>query len=142
MTAIQICALIGLIVGAALIYWTGYRGGLLDGRATGKVEGIEEGKAIQRSDSSGTIRDLNLLLNQSRASRKQLYAQYERALAASKLGKKDRDTLLKVAQQLQLAAETFKALKSTEQEIRTHQLRTKTLEIAALLDQVKVEEAA
>ncbi|WP_434699743.1 hypothetical protein [Pseudomonas sp. D1-1] len=142
MTAIQICALIGLIVGAALIYWTGYRGGLLDGRAAGQIEGIEEGKAIQRSDSSGTIRDLNLLLNQSRASRKELYAQYERALAASKLGKKDRDTLLAVAQQLQLAAETFKALKSTEQEIRTHRLRTKTLEIAALLDQVKVEDAA
>jgi hypothetical protein len=142
MTAIQICALIGLIVGAALIYWTGYRGGLLDGRAAGQVEGIEEGKAIQRSDSSGTIRDLNLLLNQSRASRKQLYVQYERALAASKLGKKDRDTLLTVAQQLQLAAETFKALKSTEQEIRTHRLRTKTLEIVALLDRVKVEDAA
>ncbi|WP_334597254.1 hypothetical protein [Pseudomonas alvandae] len=142
MTAIQICALIGLIVGAALIYWTGYRGGLLDGRAAGQVEGIEEGKAIQRSDSSGTIRDLSLLLNQSRASRKQLYVQYERALAASKLGEKDRDTLLTVARQLQLAAETFKALKSTEQEIRSHRLRTKTLEIAALLDQAKVEDAA
>lgn len=142
MTAIQICALIGLIVGAALIYWTGYRGGLLDGRAAGQVEGIEEGKAIRRSDSSGTIRDLSLLLNQSRASRKQLYVQYERALAASKLGEKDRDTLLTVARQLQLAAETFKALKSTEQEIRSHRLRTKTLEIAALLDQAKVEDAA
>lgn len=31
MTAIQICALIGLIIGAALLYWTGYRGGLIEG---------------------------------------------------------------------------------------------------------------
>lgn len=54
MTAIQICALIGLIVGAALIYWTGYRGGLIDGR----VEGIEEGTNDERAANAKTIREL------------------------------------------------------------------------------------
>jgi hypothetical protein len=33
MTAIQICALLGLILGATFLYWVGYRGGLIDGRA-------------------------------------------------------------------------------------------------------------
>ncbi|WNF53015.1 hypothetical protein [Pseudomonas sp. SG20052] len=37
MTAIQICALIGLIIGAALLYWTGYRDGLLDGRISAGI---------------------------------------------------------------------------------------------------------
>jgi hypothetical protein len=41
MTAVQICALIVLILVGALLYWTGYRGGLVDGR----TEGIEEGRA-------------------------------------------------------------------------------------------------
>lgn len=35
MTAIQICALLSLILGATLLYWVGYRGGLIDGRAEG-----------------------------------------------------------------------------------------------------------
>ncbi|WP_179054198.1 hypothetical protein [Pseudomonas umsongensis] len=33
MTAIQICALLGLMLGTTLLYWVGYRGGLIDGRA-------------------------------------------------------------------------------------------------------------
>lgn len=54
MSAIQICALIALIIGAALIYWTGYRGGLIDGR----VEGIEEGTNDERAANAKTIREL------------------------------------------------------------------------------------
>ena len=46
MTATQVCALIGLIIGAALIYWTGYRGGLIDGR----IEGLEEGTDIYQEE--------------------------------------------------------------------------------------------
>ena len=52
MTATQICALLILIVLVGLTYWAGYRGGLIDGR----IEGIDEGKAIQQADSSESIR--------------------------------------------------------------------------------------
>ncbi|MGY2170580.1 hypothetical protein [Pseudomonas gingeri] len=142
LTTTQICALIIAILFIGLTYYAGYRSGLLDGRAKGQIEGIEEGRAIQRSDTSGMIRDLKLLRDQARADYQRLYTHYERALAASKLGDKDRATLLAIAQQLKLAAETFKALKSQDHEIRTHLLRTKALELAALLEQTNQETAA
>lgn len=52
MTAIEICALITIVIALAILYWVGYRGGLIDGR----IEGIDEGKAIQQSDNSGRFR--------------------------------------------------------------------------------------
>ncbi|MHC8309959.1 hypothetical protein ACYZUC_10160 [Pseudomonas sp. GT1P32] len=79
MTAIQICALIVLILLVGLTYWPGYRGGHFDGR----LEGIDEGMTIQQSDNSQTVRNLELSLNQTREHYQQLYARYERALAAS-----------------------------------------------------------
>ena len=139
MTAIQICALIGLIIGAALLYWTGYRGGLSDGR----VEGIDEGKAIQQSDSSEAIRNLEHSLLQVRADRLQLFDHYERALAASKLGEQEHETLLAIAEKLRIAAETFSAFrtgKKLERDTRT--LHDQALTIAALLEPVKLEGAA
>jgi hypothetical protein len=59
MTAIQICALLGLVLGGTLLYWAGYRGGLIDGRAelyrppaadgpTGNQTSEESGIKIQR----------------------------------------------------------------------------------------------
>lgn len=90
MTAIQILALISIIIAAAILYWVGYRGGLIDGR----IEGIDEGKAIQQSDNAGEIQDLKLLLDQAQGNHKQLYAHYKQALAASKLGEPARQTLL------------------------------------------------
>ncbi|ROM91030.1 hypothetical protein [Pseudomonas brassicacearum] len=138
MTAIQICALIVLIVLVGLTYWAGYRGGLNDGR----IEGIDEGKAIQQSDSSGTIQDLKRLLDQAQDHHKQLHSHYEHALTASKLGEPERQTLLAIAEQLRIAAETFSAFRTGKKlERDSLALRDQALEMAALLKQVAPEAA-
>ncbi|WP_315985858.1 hypothetical protein [Pseudomonas extremaustralis] len=131
MTAIQIGALISIIFAAAILYWVGYRGGLIDGR----IEGIDEGKAIQQSDSSGAIRDLELLLEQAQTHHKQLFAHYRRALDASKLGEPARKTLLDIAEKLRIAAETFSAFRTGKKlERDSLALRDQALAMAALLD--------
>jgi hypothetical protein len=139
MTAIQICALIVFILLVALTYWAGYRGGLIDGR----IEGIEEGKDIQQSDSSEAIHNLQLLLDQARDHRKQLYSCYERALAASKLGEQERQSLMAIAEQLRIAAETFSAFRTGKKlERDTLALRNQALAMATLLEPVAQEDAA
>ena len=133
MTAIQICALISIIFAAAILYWVGYRGGLIDGR----IKGIDEGKAIQQSDSSGAIRGLELLLEQAQTHHKQLFAHYKRALDASKLGEPARQTLLDIADKLRIAAETFSAFRTGKKlERDSLALRDQALAMAALLDPV------
>jgi hypothetical protein len=139
MTTIQVCTLIVLIVLVGLTYWAGYRGGLIDGR----IEGIAEGKAIQQSDSSGTIQDLKQMLDQAQDHRKHLYAHYERALAASKLGEPERQTLLDIAEKLRIAAETFSAFRTGKKlERDTVALRDQTLAMATLLEPAALENAA
>lgn len=139
MTTIQICALIVLIVLVGLTYWTGYRGGLNDGR----IEGIDEGKAIQQSDSSGAIQDLKRSLDQAQDHHKQLYSHYERALAASKLGEPERQILLAIAEKLRIAAETFAAFRTGKKlERDSIDLRKQALTLAALLDPVAQEDVA
>ncbi|VVP32678.1 hypothetical protein [Pseudomonas fluorescens] len=139
MTTIQICALIVLIVLVGLTYWAGYRGGLIDGR----IEGIDEGKAIQQSDNSGMIQDLKLSLDQAQAHYKQLYSHYERALAASKLGEPARQTLLEIAEKLRIAAETFSAFRTGKKlERDSLTLRDKALAMAVLLEPQVLEDAA
>jgi len=139
MTTIQICALIVLIVLVGLTYWAGYRGGLIDGR----IEGIDEGKAIQQSDYSGTIQDLKRSLDQAQAHYKQLYSHYERALAASKLGEPARQTLLEIAEKLRIAAETFSAFRTGKKlERDSLTLRDKALAMAVLLEPQVLEDAA
>jgi hypothetical protein len=139
MNAIQICALIVLIVLVGLTYWTGYRGGLIDGR----IEGIDEGKAIQQADNSEAIQNLQLSLDQARSNHKQLYSHYERALAASKLGEPARQTLLKIAEKLRIAAETFSAFRTGKKlERDSLALRDQALAIATLLEPETQEKAA
>jgi len=138
MTAVQICALIVLILLFTLIYWVGYRGGLIDGRA----EGIDEGKAVQQSDDSETIRNLELSLDQAQTHHKQLYSRYERALAVSKLGEAERQTLLAIAEQLRIAAETFSAFRTGKKlERDSIALREQALAMAVLLEPAKQEAA-
>jgi len=139
MTAIQICALIVLIVLVGLTYWAGYRGGLIDGR----LEGIDEGKDIQQSDNSEAIHNLRLSLDQARNNHKQLYSHYERALAASKLGEPARQTLLEIAEKLRIAAETFSAFRTGKKlERDSLALRDQALAMAVLLQQTAQEDAA
>jgi hypothetical protein len=159
MTAIQIYALIAIALMTGAVYWLAYRNGFSNGHADGHSEGysegydvggcagyrdgIEEGKAIQRSDNSEEIRNLTLSLDQSREQHKQLYAHYERAVAASKIGEPARLTLLEIAEKLRIASETFSAFrtgKKLERETRT--LRDEALAIAALLEPINQENAA
>ena len=138
MTAIQICALIVLIVLVGLTHWAGYRGGLNDGR----IEGIDEGKAIQQLDSLGEIQDLKRSLDQAQDHHKQLCSHYERALASSKLGEPERQTLLAIAEQLRIAAETFSAFRTGKKlERDTLELRDQALAMAVLLEP-ETQEAA
>lgn len=130
MTAVQIYALIVLIVLVSLTYWAGYRGGLIDGR----IEGIDEGKNIQQADKSEAIQNLKFSLDQARDHHKQLFTHYERALAASKLGEPARLTLLEIAEKLRIAAETFSAFRTGKKlERDTLVLRDQALAMAALL---------
>jgi hypothetical protein len=139
MTAIQIFALIVLIVLVGLTYWAGYRGGLIDGR----LDGIDEGKDIQQSDNSEAIHNLRLSLDQARSNHKQLYSHYERALAASKLGEPARQTLLEIAEKLRIAAETFSAFRTGKKlERDSLALRDQALAMAVLLEQTAQEDAA
>ncbi|MBV7569668.1 hypothetical protein [Pseudomonas sp. PDM27] len=134
MTAIQICALIVLILLAGLTYWAGYRGGLIDG----SVEGIDEGKAFQHAANSEEIHNLKLSLDQARDQHKRLYSHYERALAASKLGEPERQTLLAIAEKLRIAAETFAAFRTGKKlERESIILREKALEMTILLEPAK-----
>ena len=131
MTEIQICALFVLVLLVGLTYWAGYRGGLIDGR----IEGIAEGKAIEQSDCSVKILNLELLLDQARDEHKNLFNHYKRALAASKLGETERQTLLEIAEKLRIAAETFSAFRTGKKlERDTIALRDQALAMAALLD--------
>ncbi|WP_339465532.1 hypothetical protein [Pseudomonas lurida] len=137
MTSIQICALISIVIALGILYWAGYKGGFIDGRA----EGQEEGKAIQQSDSSETIRNLELLLDQARNDYKRLHSQYKRALAASKLGEPARHTLLDIAEKLRIAAATFSALRTGKRIARDSlMLRDQALAMVALLEPVAPEQ--
>lgn len=139
MTTTEICALIALIISTGIVYWAGYRGGLVNGR----TEGIEEGKSIQKADSSEEIRELQLLLEHSRGEHKKLYTHYQRAWAASKLGEDDRQALLDIAEKLRIAAATFNALRTGKAITReTNALRDQALAMAALLEPVVQEDAA
>ena len=54
MTGVQICALLSLILGATLLYWVGYRGGLIDGRAERhRSSAIDGPTGDQISEESG-----------------------------------------------------------------------------------------
>lgn len=139
MTTIQICALIVLIFLAGLTYWAGYRGGLVDGR----IEGIDKGKAIQQSESSETIQDLQRSLDQAHANNKQLSSNCEHALAISKLGEPERLILLAIAEQLRIAAETFSAFRTGKKlERDSKSLRDQALAMAAKLKPVVMENPA
>jgi hypothetical protein len=73
----------------------------------------------------------------------QLYAHYERALAASKLGEQERQTLLAIAEKLRIAAETFSAFRTGKKlELDSLALRDQALSMAALLEPVAQVDAA
>lgn len=128
MTVFQLCALFAITLFVGFIYWLGYRGGLIEGHAGGS----EEGLGVQESQKA-LIAQLRTSLMRINGEHRTLYWLYERAVGASKFGDGERSSLLEIARQLQLSAETFKALGATYQEKRTLEFRDNVLSMATLL---------
>lgn len=143
MTAIQICALIAIVLMTASIYWLAYRNGFNNGLTEGYAEGYSEGIAVQSADKSVEIRNLKLSLKQVQNKHEQLYDFYKRAVEASQLGEPARITLQEIAEKLRIAAETFAAFRTGKKlERETRVLRDQALAIAALLEPADQESAA
>lgn len=130
MTAIQICALISIIIAATLLYWTGYRGGLADGR----TDGLKEGKDTHLADSAKTIRELEASLQFIRADHQHLARQCKKLKDSKGLSEEHYQTLMEIAEKLRIAAETFSAFKTGKKLERDSLfLRDKALAMASLL---------
>jgi hypothetical protein len=131
MTAIQIYALIALIVLAGLLVWAGY----FMGHNDGKSAGMKESDAIQRAESAKTIRELRASLDFIKADHAHL-AQFSKHLQqALALGEPERQALVDIAEKLRIAAETFAAFRTGKKlERETRALRDQALAIAALLE--------
>ncbi|RON43336.1 hypothetical protein BK666_19805 [Pseudomonas frederiksbergensis] len=143
MTAVQIYALIAIVLMIAGGHWLAYRSGLSNGLTEGHGEGFSEGIAVQSADKSEEIRNLTLSLKQAQNKHEQLYDLYKRALEVSRLGEPTRITLLEIAEKLRIAAETFAAFRTGKKlERETRALRDEALAIAALLEPVDQENAA
>jgi hypothetical protein len=139
MTAIQICALIALIVLAGLLVWAGYFMGHNDGMSAG----MKESDAIQRAESGKIIRELKPSLDFVKADHARL-ARFSKVLQEGLvLGRAERQTLLGIAEKLRIAADTFAAFrtgKKLERESRV--LRDEALAMADLLKPAEIAEHA
>lgn len=139
MTAIQICALIALIILAGLLVWAGYFMGHSDGMSAG----IKESDNVQRAESAKTIRELRASLDFIKADHARLAQFSKRLQQAMTLGEPERQTLLDIAEKLRIAAETFAAFRTGKKlERETRVLRDQALAIAALLEPANQESAA
>jgi hypothetical protein len=139
MTAIQICALIALIILAGLLVWAGYFMGHSDGMSAGTKESDD----IQRAESAKTIRELRASLDFIKADHAHLAQFSKRLQQALTLGEPERQTLLDMAEKLRIAAETFAAFRTGKKlERETRVLRDQALAIAALLEPANQESAA
>ncbi|WP_313064409.1 hypothetical protein [Pseudomonas sp.] len=132
MTAIQIYALISIVIALGILYWVGYKGGLTDGRAEGYDDGHAQG-FMEGMDQGESARSTELEQVAERCRRLQLILD---------LQPQDRLTLLAIAEKLKLAADTFRAVRSESQATQALALRDKALGIAALLDPFTLEDAA
>lgn len=138
MTAIQICALISLIVLAGLLVWAGYFMGHNDGMSAG----MKESDAIQRAESAKTIRELKASLDLIKVDHAHLARFSKRLQEGLPLGE-NRQTLLDIAEKLRIAAETFAAFRTGKKlERDTIELRDRALAMAALLVPATQEDAA
>lgn len=129
MTAIQIYALIALIILAGLLVWAGY----FMGHNHGMSAGMKESDAIQRAESAKTIRELKASLDFIKADYTRLAQFSKRLQEGLALGETDRQALLDIAEKLRIAAETFAAFRTGKRlERDTIELRDKALAMAAL----------
>jgi hypothetical protein len=139
MTAIQICALIALIILAGLLVWAGY---FMD-HSDGMSADMKESDDIQRAESAKTIRELRASLDFIKADHARLAQFSKRLQQALTLGEPERQTLLDIAEKLRIAADTFAAFRTGKKlERETRVLRNQALAIAALLEPANQESAA
>lgn len=129
MTAIQICALISIVIAAGILYWVGYRGGLTDGKNDGYEEGYSDGYVLGREEASAAYA----------ASIKEMSDQCMRTELLLSREPQDRYTLLAIAEKLKLAADTFRAVRSESQATQALALREKALNMAALMDRFELK---
>ncbi|UVH52245.1 hypothetical protein P0D91_01900 [Pseudomonas sp. CBSPBW29] len=132
MTAIQIYALISIVIALGILYWVGYKGGLTDGR----VEGYEDGHA------QGCMEGMDQGESASATELEQVTERCQRLQLILDLQPQDRLTLLTIAEKLKLAADTFRAVRSESQATQALALRDKALSMAALMDPFTLEDAA
>lgn len=132
MTAIQICALISIIIAAAILYWVGYRGGLTDGKYEGYEDGHSDGFTMGQDDASAAYAN----------SIEKMSTRCQRLEHILHREPQDRLDLLAIAEKLKLAADTFRAVKAESQASQTLTLRGKALSMAAGLDSFFQEDAA
>lgn len=129
MTAIQICALISIVIAAGILYWIGYRGGLTDGKNDDYDEGHSDGYVSAREEASAAYA----------ASLKEMSGQCMRTELLLSREPQDRHTLLAIAEKLKLAADTFRAVRSETQATQALALRDKALNMAALMDRFELK---
>jgi len=130
MTAMQICALIGLIVFAGLLVWAGY----FMGHGDGMSAGMKVSDDIQRAESAKNIHELQASLQFIKADHSSLAQFSKRLQQALAFGETERQLLLDIAEQLRIAAETFSAFRTGKKlERDTRALREQALAMATLL---------
>lgn len=129
MTAIEICALISIVIAAGILYWIGYRGGLTDGKNDGYDEGHSDGYVLARDEASAAYA----------TSLKKMSDQCMRTELLLSREPQDRYTLLAIAEKLKLAADTFRAVRSESQAAQALALRDKALNMAALMDRFELK---
>lgn len=134
MTAIQIYALIGLIILAGLLVWAGYIMGRTDGSA-----GMKQSDEILRAESAKTIRELRASLDFIKADHAHLAQFSKRLQQALTLGNAERQTLLDIAEKLRIAADTFAAFRTGKKlERETRALLDQALAMAELLKSAEI----
>jgi hypothetical protein len=134
MTYPQIFALISVIIATALLYWTGYNGGLADG--------IEKAGNAERAANAKIIEELEESLRYMRVDLKFLAQKIRQLTDYQKLSPDNHHNLVAIAEKLKLAADTFRAVNSPTQATQALALRNKALTMAAQLQPVVQEQAA
>ena len=123
LTTVQTYALIALFIFIGVTYWAGYRGGLIDGQK----EGYDQGHTVGFAEG-----EQEAVLSGSAALEKAT-DRCKRLQLLLDLQPKDRQTLLAIAEKLQLAANTFRAVRSESQATQTLALRKKVLSMTDLM---------
>lgn len=135
MTAIQICALIALIILAGPLVWVGY----IMGRTDGMSAGMKQSDDILRAESAKTIRELRASLEFIKADHAHLAQFSKRFQQALALGNPERQTLLEIAGKLRIAADTFAAFRTGKKiERETRALIDQALAMAELLKPAEI----